>query len=144
MSLENWVEKYIPIRVLHIITESVGPALSDKQKGVFLDVAHEMSKVLRQEILADQGYSRLKQRALDMITSLRLEADILNAKKKGPSDVMVSSGVRGAEIAKVNELTQMKTENEIIHEQLKQLSSKNNVSTVPSILKKNTSKPLSQ
>jgi hypothetical protein len=86
MSLENWVEKYIPMKVMHIITESVGQVLTDKQRGTFLDIANEMGKVLRLEVLNDQGYSRLKQRALDLITNLRLEADILNAKKNGPAD----------------------------------------------------------
>lgn len=48
-----------------------------------MDIANEMAKTFRLEVLNDYGYSRLKKRALDLITNLRLEADILNAKKNG-------------------------------------------------------------
>ena len=40
-----------------------------------------MGTVLRKEILEDQGYSRLKTKALDLITKLRLQQQILNDKK---------------------------------------------------------------
>ncbi len=73
-----------------------------------------MAKVLRQEIIEDQGYSRLKQRALDLITNLRLEADILNEKKNGSANRVVNSNAKGANINPVNEKTQMKTETEIL------------------------------
>ncbi len=49
--------------------------------------------MLRLEVLNDQGYSRLKTKALDMITNLRLQADILNAKKNGAADQHVYSGI---------------------------------------------------
>ena len=53
MSLENWVDKYIPLRVVHMITETVGQVLPDKQRGTFLDIADQIGKGLRLEILHD-------------------------------------------------------------------------------------------
>jgi len=73
MSLENWVDKYIPIRVIHMITETVGAVLPDKQKNHLLNMAEEVGKGFRKDILHDQGHSKLKQRALELITSLRQE-----------------------------------------------------------------------
>jgi len=37
-----------------------------------------MSKVLRKEIMQDTGKSYLKERVLDLLTQLRLEANLLN------------------------------------------------------------------
>jgi hypothetical protein len=41
-----------------------------------------MSRVLRKEIIEDKGSSKLKQKTLDLITNLRLEANLLDEKKK--------------------------------------------------------------
>jgi len=46
-----------------------------------MDISKLMAETLRKEILIDQGYSRLKNKALDLITEMRLENGILNEKK---------------------------------------------------------------
>jgi hypothetical protein len=41
----------------------------------------ELTTVLREEILKDTGHSRLKQKTLDIISKLRVEARVLSIKK---------------------------------------------------------------
>jgi len=53
ISLESWVEKYMPLRMQHIITETVGEVVSEKQRDRFLEISREMARVLRQEIIDD-------------------------------------------------------------------------------------------
>lgn len=52
-------------------------------------------------------------KALDLITSLRLEADILNAKKNGVADQTVNTGMKGPENAVVMERTAAKPKSEL-------------------------------
>lgn len=52
-------------------------------------------------------------KALDLITSLRLEADILNAEKNGVADQTVNTGMKGPENAVVMKRTAAKAKSEL-------------------------------
>lgn len=72
-SMENWVEKYLPLKLQHQISETVGEVITLDQRKRFYEISRQMAKVLRQEIIKDKGHSLLKKKCLDLITHLRLE-----------------------------------------------------------------------
>lgn len=47
--------------------------LPPERQTKFFEISKQMAKLLRKEIMNDQGTSLLKKRTLDLITSLRLE-----------------------------------------------------------------------
>ena len=48
-----------------------------------------MAKTLRKDVLEDKrGEPRLKQKCLDLITNMRLELELLNKAKNGPSTLL--------------------------------------------------------
>lgn len=56
--------------------------IDKKHKQRFLEINLTMNDVLRQEIMQDKhGHSKLKAKTLDLMTKLRLEANVLNANK---------------------------------------------------------------
>lgn len=57
--------------------ETVGEVIEDDKKEIFFDISRQMAKVLRKEIIKDNGKSGLKKKTLDLITNLRLEKKIL-------------------------------------------------------------------
>lgn len=57
-------------------------------------------------------------KALDLITSLRLEADILNAEKNGVADQTVNTGMKGPENAVVMKRTAAKAKSELNQDEL--------------------------
>jgi hypothetical protein len=84
-SIENWVEKYLPLKLHHIIVETVGDVLTPEQQERYFAQSKQMSRVLRKAVLEDQGNSSLKYKVLDVLTNLRLEAQLLNDDKTGPN-----------------------------------------------------------
>lgn len=53
VSLENWVEKYLPLKLHHMTVETVAELLpEDKQQRLF-DISKHMQKVLRKDIMDD-------------------------------------------------------------------------------------------
>lgn len=83
MSMENWVEKYLPLKLQHQISETVGEVITIDQRKRFYEISRSMARVLRQEIIKDKGHSLLKKKCLDLITHLRLEDQLLNDDKTG-------------------------------------------------------------
>jgi len=81
ISLENWVEKYLPLKMHTMVTEQLENVINPKKLEDFRSISKLIAEKLRNEIFADCGYSRLKARALDLITELRLENSILNEEK---------------------------------------------------------------
>ncbi len=57
ISLENWVEKYLPLKLQHQIVETVGEVISDDLKDKFYEISRSMAKVLRKDIIKDNGKS---------------------------------------------------------------------------------------
>lgn len=77
MSLENWVDKYIPLKIQHRIFETMEAVLDKKQRQKLADINHTLTDILRDEVLRDTGSSKLKQKVLDVITKLRVEAKVV-------------------------------------------------------------------
>ncbi len=79
--MENWIEKYMPLKLQHQIVETVGEVLPPAMQQKFYDISKLMAKALRKQVLEDTGSSSLKLKVLDLITELRLENDLLNQNK---------------------------------------------------------------
>lgn len=80
-ALTNWVDKYLPLRVHHNMSELLEDFVTPDLKNRFKDVSRLMGNSLRKEILNDNGFSSLKKRALDLITGLKLDQNLLNEQK---------------------------------------------------------------
>jgi len=80
------VEKYLPLKLQHQLSETVGECFPRKQKQKFYEISRAMAEVLRQDILKDSGVSRFKTKVLDLITALRVEVDLLNHEKTGKAE----------------------------------------------------------
>ena len=52
--------------------------LDRKQKKALIEINLTMSEVLREDIMNDCGHPKLRAKCLDLISKLRLEANILN------------------------------------------------------------------
>jgi len=83
--LENLIQKYIPLRTLNMIVEATSDVFNKKQAMRLREVTMQMGNVLRAEVLSDMGDSSLKRLCLDFITKLRLDNNLLNPDKDGPS-----------------------------------------------------------
>ena len=83
ISLESFIEKYMPLKVQNQICETMIECIDKKYKMRFVDINTTMCDVLRQEIMQDTGHSKLKQKTLDLISKLRVEANVLNSTKTG-------------------------------------------------------------
>ena len=53
-----------------------------------------MTDILREEVLKDTGTSKLKQKVLDLISKLRVEARVINANKEAIKNMMIKSKIR--------------------------------------------------
>lgn len=67
-ALTNWVDKYLPLKVHHNMSELLEDFTTPELKYRFKEVSKLMANSLRKEILNDNGYSQLKKRALDLIS----------------------------------------------------------------------------
>lgn len=76
-SLQNWMDVYMPMRLQHQITETMKECLPRKGKYLLGVVDQQMQTQLRERMFADVNYPDLKKRCLDVITQLKLDADIL-------------------------------------------------------------------
>lgn len=81
ISLESFIEKYLPLKVQNQICETMMECMDKKHKQKFTEINLVMCDVLRAEIMQDTGHSKLKAKTLDLISKLRLEANVLNAAK---------------------------------------------------------------
>ena len=83
MSLESYVEKYMPLKIQHQMAETVMEVLDKKAKLKFYELNHTMAEALREEIIKDTGHPKLKAKCLDLISKLRVEQAVLNVTKTG-------------------------------------------------------------
>ena len=69
--------------------------LDRKQKKALAEINWAMSEAFREDIMNDCGHPKLRAKALDLITKLRMEANILNAQKtaKAPPPVDVPQNI---------------------------------------------------
>ncbi len=99
-SIESWVEKYLPLKMHTLITQQLEDVIHPKKIEDFRTISKLMAETLRKDIFDDVGYSRLKNKTLDLITEMRLENGLLNEEKtaaraglnKGPSNKNLKGG----------------------------------------------------
>jgi hypothetical protein len=84
-SLENYCEKYIPLKMLNMIVECTEDSFKKKDAVRLKEVGAAMGEEFRNDVLADSGNPTLKNACLNLITKLRLENNILNKQKDGPA-----------------------------------------------------------
>ena len=77
-ALESYVEKYMPLKLQHQMSDTISTILDKKQKQRFYEHNETITEALREEVLKDSGHSRLKDKCLDLIQKLKLEASIIN------------------------------------------------------------------
>ena len=80
--LQNWIDIYMPLRLQSQITETIKECLPRKGKYLLGMAAQQINAQLRERMFTDIGHPDLKQRCLNVIADLQLEADILTEKDK--------------------------------------------------------------
>ena len=80
-ALESYVEKYLPLKLQHQMSETLIDCLDKKTRVKFIETNTIMSEALREDIIKDTGHPKLKLKALDLISKLRVESKILNPQK---------------------------------------------------------------
>ena len=90
MTIENYIEKYLPLRMQNQLYQTVNAVLDKRQRTRFSEFNSRMMEQMRIEVFKDTGHSKLKQKCLDLISKLRLEADILNPSKTGRAALVES------------------------------------------------------
>ena len=99
MSLENWVEKYIPLQVQARIVNTVEKLLPRDKRLKLYEINMELTEGLRETIFLDTGLSRLRHRVLNVITALRDEAQIiLEQKQKRRQELGLSESEESEEL----------------------------------------------
>ena len=63
------------------MSETLVDCLDKKARVRFIETNNTMSEALREEIIKDTGHPKLKLKALDLISKLRVEVKILNPQK---------------------------------------------------------------
>ena len=63
------------------MSETIIDCLDKKAKIKFIELNTIMSEALREDIIQDSGHPKLKKKVLDLITKLRVEANVLNPQK---------------------------------------------------------------
>jgi NCAIR mutase (PurE)-related protein len=73
-TMENWIEKYEPLKVQHQITETLGSCLSRKAKQKLGEYDLSACDAYREKILSDHGNPSIKQKILDLLSQLEAES----------------------------------------------------------------------
>lgn len=76
-ALENWMDIYMPLRIQHQITETVKECLSTKGQYLLGVVDNLMCNEYRERVFLDVGNSDLKEKCLDVLKQLKIDAEIL-------------------------------------------------------------------
>jgi hypothetical protein len=85
--LQNWVEKYEPLKVQHQITDTISQCINRKSKLKLGEYDLQVCAVLREKILTDYGNPTIKEKVLDLITKLEKESVILMGEVPTPGRI---------------------------------------------------------
>lgn len=102
-SIESWVEKYLPLKMHTMITQQLEDCIHPKKLEDFKSISKLMAETLRKNIFDDVGYSKLKNKTLDLITELRLENGILNDEKTAARAGLPNGGATNRNVKFVRE-----------------------------------------
>lgn len=86
LALESYVEKYMPLKMQHQMSETIIDCLEKKAKVRFIELNTLMANTLRDEIIRDSGHPKLKAKCLDLISKLRVESAVLNVAKTAKAE----------------------------------------------------------
>lgn len=78
-SLENWIEKYQPLKIQHQITDTLRECLNRKGKMKLVDYDRQVCETLRSRILTDMGNPLLKEKVLDLINKMEKGEQVLES-----------------------------------------------------------------
>jgi hypothetical protein len=92
----------VPLRIINMIVEATEDVFNKKQAIKLREITMQMANVLRSEVLNDMGDSTLKKVCLDLITKLRLDSNLLNDAKDGPSTFVLEDQSAKSKNSKVN------------------------------------------
>ena len=73
-ALQNWIEKYEPLKVQHQITETLSVCINRKSRLKLAEYDLQVCAALREAILADFGVPTIKEKILDLITQMERES----------------------------------------------------------------------
>lgn len=82
VSLENYIEVYLPLRVQHQITETVKNSLSEKGQHTLAIVDLLMCEQLRDRVFQDVGHPGMQRKCLEILQQLKLDAQILSKERE--------------------------------------------------------------
>ena len=82
VSLENYIEVYLPLRIQHQITETVKNSLSEKGQHTLAIVDMLMCEQLRDRVFQDVGHPVMQRKCLEIIKQLKIDAQILNKERE--------------------------------------------------------------
>lgn len=74
LALQNWVEKYEPLKVQHQITDTLASCLNRKAKQKLGEYDLAVCATMREQILTDYGRPGIKEKVLDLLTKLERES----------------------------------------------------------------------
>ena len=81
-SLENWTDIYLPLKLQHQITETLKDCLPRNGKYILGIADSLVCNQLRERIFTDIGRPELKERCLELIARLKIDAEILTKENK--------------------------------------------------------------
>ena len=84
LSLENYVEKYLPLRIQQQIGQAVVKFIGKNKQIRFMEMSNSLCTKIRHEIVKDNGSPRIHERCLVIITEMRLEEEQIFNKHKKP------------------------------------------------------------
>ena len=73
-SLQNWFEKYEPLKIQHQITDTLASCMNRKAKQKLGEYDLQVCDVLREKIMSDFGNPQIREKVLDMISKLERES----------------------------------------------------------------------
>jgi hypothetical protein len=73
-ALQNWVEKYEPLKVQHQITDTLSSCLNRKAKQKLGEYDLAVCEQMREKILNDYGHPSIKEKVLDLLSKLERES----------------------------------------------------------------------
>lgn len=85
-----------------MIVEATEDVFNKKQAIKLREITMQMANVVRTDVLNDMGDSTLKKVCLDLITKLRLDNNLLNDAKDGPSTFVLENQSAKSKKSKVN------------------------------------------
>ena len=73
-SMQNWIEKYEPLKVQHQITDTLAVCINRKARIKLAEYDLGKCAQLREGILTDHGVPSIREKILDLLTQIEKES----------------------------------------------------------------------